>query len=228
MRPSPDPAEAARGDPDRPALRADAERNRRRIVAAARALFAERGLEVPLEEVAQRAGVGIATLYRRFPTRADLIAASFQDKVAAYADAVEEALAAPDAWTGFCAYVERVGAMQAADRGLKDVLTMTFPTAKALEAQRVRAYHGFAELVARAKDQGALRADFVPEDLVVLLMANAGVVNATGDAAPDTWRRLVAYLLDAFCAQPRPATRPLPAPPTPAQLYRALLRLTRT
>ena len=62
----------------------------------------------------------------------------------------------------------------------------------------------------------------VPEDLVILLMANAGVVTATGDAAPDAWRRLVAYMVEAFAAEP---ARPLPPPPTPAAVYRALLRL---
>src|SRR5437763_11048684 len=89
---------------DRPAdadaaLRVDAARNRTAVVEAARAVFAERGLDVPLEEIAQRAGVGIATLYRRFPTREALIAASFEPLMAAYAQAVAEALQAPDAWT---------------------------------------------------------------------------------------------------------------------------------
>lgn len=62
----------------------------------------------------------------------------------------------------------------------------------------------------------------MPEDLVMLLMANAGVLGATGDAAPGTWRRLVAYLLQAFAAG---SAGPLPDPPSPAQMYRALLRL---
>src|SRR6185503_11182198 len=117
-------------------LRVDAARNRGRIVEAAQAAFAERGLEVPLEDVAGRAGVGIATLYRRFPTRDDLIAACFERRVAEYARAAEEALKAPDPWAGFCAYVEHICAMQAADRGLKDVLTRTFPNAGAMEAHR--------------------------------------------------------------------------------------------
>ena len=109
-------------------LRVDAERNRGRILDAAQAAFAERGLDVPLEDVAGRAGVGIATLYRRFPSRDDLIAACFERRLAEYASAAQEALEASDAWAGFCAYVERICAMQAADRGLKDVLTRTFPT----------------------------------------------------------------------------------------------------
>jgi len=203
-------------------LRVDAERNRGRIVEAAQAAFAERGLDVPLEDVAGRAGVGIATLYRRFPTREDLIATCFERRVAEYAHAAEEALEAPDAWVGFCAYVERICGMQASDRGLKDVLTRTFPTAKAMEAHRTRSYELSVQVIDRAKAAGALRDDFVPEDLVLLLMANAGVVQGAGDAAPDAWRRFVALLLEAFRAD---GASPLPAPPTPRQVMRAMRRI---
>jgi AcrR family transcriptional regulator len=209
--------------PDIPPLRADAARNRERIVAAARQVFAERGLDAPIEDVARRAGVGVATLYRRFPTRADLIAAAFEAKMAADADAVAAALADPDPWHGFRGYLERVCAMQAADRGFANVLTLTFPTAKTFEAARARAYHGFVELAGRARAAGQLRADFVPEDLVMLLMANAGVITATGESAPNTWKRFVAYMIQAFAAD---HADPLPRPPRPAAMYRALLRLS--
>ena len=77
------PDHASQQNNDEPGLRADAERNRQRIIEAARAVFAEAGLDVPLEAIAQRAGVGIATLYRRFPTRDDLVAASFAPREAA-------------------------------------------------------------------------------------------------------------------------------------------------
>jgi AcrR family transcriptional regulator len=211
--------------PARPALRADAERNRQRLIAAAREVFAERGLDVPIEDIARHAGVGVATLYRRFPTRADLIAGAFEAKMAGYADAAAHALAEPDPWVGFCGYIERVCAMQADDRGFANVLTMTFPTAKRFEAERDRAYHAFVELIARAKAAGALREDFRPEDLVMLLMANAGVVAATADAAPDVWRRFAAYMIQAFNA---PNAAPLPPAPMPAAMYRALMRLRHT
>jgi AcrR family transcriptional regulator len=206
---------------DEPCLRADAERNRARLLAAAREVFAEQGLRAPMSEVARRAGVGAATMFRRFPTKGDLVTAVFAEKMKAYADAVEEALADPDPWHGFRAYVERVCAMQAADRGFADVLTVTFPSAKALEADRDRAGNGFGELIARAKAAGRLRADFAHQDMVLVLMANAGVLNATSHAAQDTWRRLVGYLLQSFASE---AAAPLPDPATPAQMYRALLR----
>jgi AcrR family transcriptional regulator len=205
-------------------LRVDAERNRQRILAAAGTAFAELGLDVPMEDIARRAGVGVGTLYRRYPTRADLIAAAFEVKMAAYAEAAAEALADPDPWHGFCGYVERICAMQAGDRGFTTVLTMTFPTAKRFEADRDRAFADFKTLVERAKAAGKLRADFVTEDMPMFLMANAGVLTATADAAPNTWRRLVGYLIQACAA---PAAQPLPDPPKPRQMYRAMLRATR-
>lgn len=206
-------------------MRSDAERNRERILAAAGAVFAEHGLDASMAEVARRAGVGIATLFRRFPTREDLIAATFAVRMAAYADAIDTALADPDPWHGFRAYLERICAMQAEDRGFTHVLTMTFPTAKALEADRDRAYHGLVTLIHRAKAAGGLRADFVPEDVVLLLMANAGVVTATAEAAPQSWRRVVGYLIQAFGAE---HAEPVPPAPRPRDLLRAMRRAAGT
>jgi AcrR family transcriptional regulator len=206
-------------------LRVDAERNRRRVMEAAQAAFAEHGLDVPLEAVAERAGVGIATLYRRFPTREDLIAACFEPRVAEYARAAEDALEAPDGWSGFRLFVERICAMQAADRGLKDVLTRTFPSAKGLEAHRARGYELAVRVIDRAKAEGTLRTDFVPEDLVLLLMANAGVVQGAGEAAPTGWRRFVGMALEGCRSE---GSTPLPPPPTPRQMIRAMRRLAPT
>jgi AcrR family transcriptional regulator len=214
------PADTGCG-PGRP-LRADAERNRQRLIAAAREVFAERGLHVPMEDIARHAGVGVATLYRRFPTRAHLIAGAFETKMCAYADAVAQAMAEPDAWAGFCGYLERVCAMQAEDRGFANVLIMTFPLDKRFEAERDRAFRGFAELAGRAKAAGKLREDFVVEDLALMLMANAGVIAGTADAAPGAWRRFAGYMIQAFSAS---NTAPLPPPPTPTAIYRALLHL---
>jgi AcrR family transcriptional regulator len=172
-----------------------------------------------MNAVARRAGVGIATLYRRFPTREDLIASVFAEKMSAYAAAIR---ADPDPWRGFCEYIERVCAMQAGDRGFTEVLTLTFPTAEAFEARRHESYVGFTELVARAKETGRLRADFSAKDLPLLLMANAGVIAATGDAAPDAWRRVVAYMRQAFAAGHGES---LPPAPDERAMYQAMLRL---
>ncbi|MET9087667.1 helix-turn-helix domain-containing protein [Streptomyces sp. NPDC004237] len=210
--------------PDAPAaqpLRSDAERNRERIIAAARTVFARDGLNASMASVAREAGVGIATMFRRFPTKAELVDAVFIDRMDAYFEAVAIALDNPDPWHGFVGYVETACSMQAADYGFADLLTTTFPSAKALERRRNEAYEGMVELIGRAKATGRLREDFDPSDLVLVHMANAGVVNATGAAAPDAWRRVVALLIQSFEA---PAHGPLPASPEHEALYQAMLR----
>jgi AcrR family transcriptional regulator len=216
----PDGAAGACGTPRR--LRVDAERNRVALLDAAREVFAEQGLEAPLEEIALRAGVGIATLYRRFPTRGQLVAAALVDKIAQYAEAAEQALAIPDPWAAFASFVERICELQADDRGLSDLLSMTLPTDDRIEHLRKVANQRVARLVARAKATGQLRQEFVAEDLLVLLVANASVVHVTRQDAPDAWRRFVALMLDAFGQASESC---LPAPPTHAQMTGAMLRL---
>ncbi|MEV6588748.1 TetR/AcrR family transcriptional regulator [Streptomyces acidicola] len=204
-----------------PLLRSDAERNRARVMSAARTVFRRDGLGASMSSVAREAGVGIATLFRRFPKKEDLVAAVFADRMDAYANAVDVALDDPDPWHGLAGFIETVCGMQAADYGFADVLTMTFPTANALEERRNQAYEAVVQLIGRAKAAGRLREDFTPEDLVLVHMANAGVVNATGDAAPEAWKRVVALMLQSFEA---PARGPLPASPEPRALYKAMLR----
>jgi AcrR family transcriptional regulator len=210
-----------RVDQGRP-LRADAEHNRERIVEAARELFAERGIDVTREEIARRAGVGMATLKRRFPTRADLVAGAFEEKMWLFATGARKALKDPDPWHGFCRYVSSLCAMQTSDRGFSDVLTMTFPSVTRFQAARDQAFEDFSELTRRAKEAGSLRQDFVTEDLIILLMASAGVVGATGTVAPRSAPRLIGYLLQAFAA---PGGGTLPPPPSPSQMYKAVLRV---
>src|SRR4029079_15919418 len=103
-------------------LRRDAELNRQRIVEAAREAFAEVGIDAPMEEVARRAGVGMGTVYRRFPAKEDLIDAVFEEALADVEAIATEALQVPDAWTGFRLYIERTMELNAANRGLKDVI----------------------------------------------------------------------------------------------------------
>jgi AcrR family transcriptional regulator len=205
-------------------LRRDAERNRQRVLEAARTTFAERGINAPLDDIARRADVGIATLYRRFPTREALIEATFELKALDYVRAADEALRADDAWEGFRGYIERLCAIQAEDRGSTDVLTTTFPTAKKLEAFRKASHRKASELIQRAQEQGALRPDFVMGDLIFILIANGAFLQATRDVAPNAWKRYVALLLDALKAGD---TKQLPPPATDRQLYRAMLVTSR-
>jgi AcrR family transcriptional regulator len=196
-------------------LRADAARNREAIVEAARAVFAEQGLDAPLDEIAKRAGTGNATLYRRFPTRGDLVAAVLAEHV----DAVEAGLTDEDPWHGFASYVRAVTAMQARDRGIADLVTMNVSAAPEIERLRARAYDGLVRLVARAHQAGVLRADFTDQDVVLLLMANAGLVERAHGITDDASARLIALLLDGLRAQAATAG---PAAPSVPQVLAAM------
>ena len=203
-------------------LRVDAERNRVALLDAAREVFAEQGLEAPLEEIALRAGVGIATLYRRFPNRGQLVAAALVGNFAQYTEAAERALAVPDPWAGFAGFIERICELQAADRGLSDLLSMTLPGDERIEQLRRLANDRVVELIERTKAAGRLREDFVGEDILLLLVAHGAVVDVTREDAPNARRRFVALMLDAFQRRDGAA---LPAAPSTAQMTRAMLRL---
>jgi AcrR family transcriptional regulator len=189
-------------------LRADAARNRQAIIDTARQVYGQRGLDAPLDEIARLAGIGNATLYRHFPTRCSLVAAVFADTLGRVCEAVQQALANPSPWDAFAGHVRFLCHLQAADRGLADLLTTEVKGAPELEELRKRAHGGFVAVADRAKASGDLRADFVPEDLVLLLMANAGLVHRTAEAAPGAWNRLVDIALDGFqTAAATPGTR---------------------
>jgi AcrR family transcriptional regulator len=174
---------------DRPAprpLRRDAQRNRDAIVGAARQVFCDHGLEAPLEQIARQAGVGIATLYRHFPNRAALLDAVLADTVQAHVEVAEQALAMDDPWEGFASYLEQSGRLQAADRGLNDVMGMRFPRATAVEAAKTRLYELVGQVVDRAQQSGQLRADLTLEDLAFLNWANTRILPAVGAAGAPT------------------------------------------
>lgn len=195
-------------------LRADAAHNRQRIIEVARELFSSRGIEVPMAAIARHAEVGIATLYRRFPTKGALISEVFADQFAACLAEVEDALADPDPWHGFCSVIEKVCAMQAVDRGFSVVFSAELPDAVDLTAAGKQVVQGFARVIRRAQRAGRLRSDFRTDDLALLMLANSGVTARTAGAAPAASRRLVAYLLDAFRADRTELVRRLPPPVT--------------
>jgi AcrR family transcriptional regulator len=211
--------------PARPQRR-DAQRNRDAIVAAAREVYCDHGLEAPLEEIARRAGVGIGTLYRHFPSRVELLDAVLADTVQAHVDAAEQALAAGDPWDGFVSYLEATCRLQAANRGLNDAMGMRFPRATAVEAAKSRLFELVAQVVDRAQQSGQLRADLTLEDLAFLTWANTRVMQAARAAgAPDAWRRHLGLLLDGFRAE---RAHPLPEPAlSPRQVHRAMVILGR-
>jgi AcrR family transcriptional regulator len=177
-----------------PSLRADAARNRERILAAAAEVFAERGLEASTAEIAHRAGVGEATLYRRFPTKDDLVAAIVREHMEGVIAFAADCLAEPDPWRGverfFHAMVERL----IEDRGRMDAMKSSCLADPAFESTRLRTLDALDALVRRAQEAGAMRADLTGEDLAVLVAAAAS--GAGLGVRDDLWRRSAGVILD--------------------------------
>ncbi|MFE7115409.1 TetR/AcrR family transcriptional regulator [Streptomyces sp. NPDC057654] len=203
-------------------MRADAQRNAEKLRTAAAELFQERGLHVPLKEIARRAGVSHGTLYNLFGSREALIDEVVADQAAARLDeAAQRALSCEDAWEGFAYYVERLCELQATDSAVADVVGGRFPGAERLMAACGRSMDAAQRIVDRAKGAGALRPDFTNADLVFTFASSAMLARASGEAAPGAWRRQVAFLLDGLRAEA--GGRPLPVgPPTEQQVYDAL------
>lgn len=190
------------------ALRSDALDNRERILDAARALFSADGLDVPLREVARRAGVGPATLYRHFPTKRTLLAEAFADQLHACRAIVDEGCADPDPWRGLCLVIERICELHARDRGFTEAFLSAYPGAEDLAAGRAYTVRAVAGLARRAKEAGRLRSDFVLDDLILVLMANKGIRAASAASQVKASRRFAGLVIQAFEACPRHA--PLP------------------
>ncbi|MBB2944581.1 AcrR family transcriptional regulator [Actinoplanes lutulentus] len=181
-------------------LRADARRNRAALLAAAREVFAAQGLDASLDEIARRAGVGNATLYRRFPSRRHLIAEVFASHMTAAVRLAEQSLEHPDPWAAFVGYLTRVCELQATDRGLAELLVTTaFDDDERLAALRASAQQRAVDVCVRAQRAGRLRADFTRTDLALLMMANAGVAQHSTD--PQAWRRQLALLLGGLATR---------------------------
>lgn len=200
-------------------LRDDAERNLDALVDAAREVFAERGLSAPLDEIARRAGIGNATLYRRFPTRADLIETVFAESLRDHLAAVEHGMAAADPWSGFTGYLDAVCAMQVRDRGIADLVTMDIPMSPEVEQLRSRAFEGLAALIDRARSAGELRPDCTTEDVRLVLLANAGIVRSVYRVRRRASQRLVHLLLDGLRAE---AATDGPVPPSARAMLGAM------
>ncbi|MFF3754691.1 TetR/AcrR family transcriptional regulator [Streptomyces sp. NPDC002018] len=197
-------------------LRRDAQRNRDAILAAARTAFAREGISTSLEAIARQAGVAIGTLYRHFPRRLDLMQAIFDDRLDECVRAGRQALTVPDAWEAFTGFLERLCELQSQDRGLNDLLSMTFSCDWTTEAHE-RIQDLFRRIVARAHHDGRLRPDVTAEDLALLVWSHTRIIEATRATAPHAWRRHLALTLDGFRAD---RAHPLPEPPMAAAQVR--------
>ncbi|WP_067693301.1 TetR/AcrR family transcriptional regulator [Nocardia jejuensis] len=198
--------------------RSDARDNRERILDAAREVFVTAGLEVPMREIARRADVGPATLYRHFPTKELLVAEAFTEQMHACRSIIEEGLADPDPWRGFCGTVEKLCELQAGDQGFTAAFMATYPRAVDFTAIRSSSLTAAAELIRRAKTSGHLRADIAADDFVLMIMANNGIHAPSRSARIAASRRFAALMINAFRTSPDPS----PLPPV-AHLIPALL-----
>ncbi|TDE35742.1 TetR/AcrR family transcriptional regulator [Nonomuraea mesophila] len=190
-------------------MRKDAVHNRERLLEAARRLFADRGLDVPLEEIARTAGVSIGTLYNRFPTREDLVEAVFEDRAATVAAIAERALTMDDPWEGFVAFLTGVCELQAADLGYND-----------LAARDGKGIEPMVRIIERAQEAGALRGDVTLADMSFVIWGVAATVRATYGTVPGAWRRHLGLALDGLRST---AAHELPVPPMSIPQARALM-----
>ncbi|MEV4532658.1 TetR/AcrR family transcriptional regulator [Asanoa sp. NPDC049518] len=204
------------------AERSDSVRNRERLLAAARALFATEGLHAPLDRIATTAGVGPGTLYRHFPTRLALWEAVLEEPLRAQLDLVERALANPDRWTGLADYLVETCAHEAERGGYLNLMTTRFDGAPRLLELRRQIQRRIVELINRARAEGVIRPDFTTEDLIFLTLSNSRVAEVTRDVAPGAWRRNAELFLDSM--RPERA-HPLSQPPMePSQVARTMTR----
>src|SRR3954462_5155005 len=193
-------------------LRRDAERNRQRILQAARELFAERGLGVTLNDIAHHAGVGVGTVYRRFPDKELLIDTLFQEQLDEWARIYEEGLADPDPWHAGVSPHARALELWANNRGLKEILLGSPHASKRATQQRAQLHPLAAKLIERAQAAGAIRSYATPQHYAVVLMRVGAVMDAAEDVDPQLWRRYLRIALQGL----RPEGTPLDPLPVPA------------
>ncbi|MDT5079430.1 MAG: hypothetical protein QOJ80_4067 [Mycobacterium sp.] len=181
-------------------LRADAVRNRDRLLTAAAELFTDRGVDVPLDEVARRAGVSIGTLYNHFPNRGALLDAVLPERMAEMGRLAEAALAEPDSWKGFTGFLMGLFAVMAGDRALNDAIARSPIGPVDIAAECGQSGGVLADMLQRAQAAGALRHDFGTPDLATVIWAMSKVI-AMADGDDTVWRRHLGFILDGLRAR---------------------------
>jgi AcrR family transcriptional regulator len=206
---------------DRP-LRRDAERNRQRILRAADEIFTQRGLEASLDDVARHAGVGVATVYRRFPDKTSLVDALFEQRVDALVTLAEHAHAEPDAWQALVSFLEHAAQKLSGDRGLRQLLMFAANGHDRVDYARNRMKPAVDRLLRRAQAEGQVRKDLGATDIPVLEFMLGAVAEYAHHVRPALWRRYLALMLDALRPE-RDSFTPLPEPElTPDELAIAM------
>src|SRR3954451_15311423 len=205
-------------------LRKDAALNRERLLAAARELFAERGLTVTLNEIAHHAGVGVGTAYRRFANKGEVIDALFEEGLQNLAAVARESLQDPDAWHGLVSYLERSLHMQFGDRGLNQIMNDPSLGHERVNDARDRIAPLMHQLVERAKAQGVVRADLDQTDIIFMQVGLSAIMDSSRSIEPDLYRRYLAVFLEGIRTD-RSVTLPLPTRALTAdETHRAMTR----
>ncbi|MGW8672422.1 TetR/AcrR family transcriptional regulator [Streptomyces niveus] len=191
-------------------LRRDAALNRERILHAAREVFGQQGLGVTLDDVARHAGVGVGTLYRRFPTKESLIRALFEEDLRIRQESAENALAHPDPWQGLVDFLTEMTADLAENRGLHEVLMLGEHTSEPIETARGGMLPFLEALIHRAQESGDLRPEVTASDIPVIQHMLYAAAQFTRGRQPEIWRRYLDVLLNGL--RRRPDNPPLTIP----------------
>ncbi len=202
-----------------PHLRADAQRNLGRIIEAARAAFSKDGLDASVADVAARAGVGTATIFRRFPTKDDLVAEILGQELVALRTRADEAAESNDPAAAIGAFMEWAVETYVADRCMCEASGSAIFTRPRIQQLVAEVTESLGRLLHRAQEAGAVRQDIVAEDIAFLLNAIGRAGLALERVAPGSWRRYLTILLDGL--GPDGASRLPVGPPSAAQLRRS-------
>ena len=190
-------------------LRADARRNRDKIVAAARDAFSELGLDAQMEDIARRAGVGVGTVYRHFPTKDALVRAMVADQMETMTAAAPAFLerAEHDAWAAFTGFVRACAEHHVRDRALSQVLSTQPAEAFLDNARESGLMRAAGQLIAHAQNAGVARQDLVATDVGLMMCGLSAVLESFGE---DGGRRYLETMLAGMSNREAPR---LPAPP---------------
>ncbi len=198
-------------------LRADARRNHEAVLVAAREVFAAEGMEAGMDEIAHRAGVGVGTVYRHFPTKDDLITALIREHFVRLAERAKEALAEEDPWQAFCEFMRWSARIAAEDRALGEFLGSR-PNIGESEANRSGLPELTEELMGRAQRAGDMREDLVVEDVPTMICGLGAITTAHPDSiAAANWQRFLEITLDGMRAAPGKSRLPPPGRQLPPQ-----------
>lgn len=202
-------------------MRADARRNRERVLEAAEALFGEVGVKAQMDEVAERAGVGVGTVYRHFPTKSTLLEAVIVDRCDSMLRDVDAAVNDPDPGVALRRYAEAMTGHQARNRALAEGMASEIDLPVVLAGVKDAMHKAVTQLVTRAQDAGAVRPDIGPSDTAMLFSGIAHAVELAGDLGPTILQRYLTIVLDGLC--------PVHASPLPGRAldYAQLERLMR-